>query len=436
MEDEATDTQVKIFARDKYKENFSNNLLQMRDDATVTLPTPEPGVQGNDRINSAVPTPATDRVTVRPKNIPRRSNRLQQHVQQEIRERNLHSDRTRKFDRRPADEDDYEYEDEDGNDDDNDDDETERLRYELYDEQVRNSKLRQQLEKKREIFLGLQLKLQEARKSTTKATRQARTFQTRLDNEKKETASRIKALEAFQKRQEEKIGVLSRELAEERVKLDKLYCSAVSDLAQDVSRDVPDDMISKDISGFFNGDFLSWCADMCAKEIKSIRAAKTNLLIKRLLSGHAYYEALPEHLKFKMSLPDGSSPLVLLQSALSAELVNKFLSNAYFLARESRDFVELETQLNQGKFLHRNVTRQRYVLTVPPLAGEYTKAVHWRTETVKMLEKARPFQSVDAMRHAKAFVHQNLYLLQRTDSASLDDLADIFTRFSDLALRI
>lgn len=64
-----------------------------------------------------------------------------------------------------------------------------------------------------------------------------------------------------------KIASLKKRVAEDEAKLSKVYAAAVLSLAQEVSREYPDDVVKSDIKKFFQGDFFSWCADLCVSNI-------------------------------------------------------------------------------------------------------------------------------------------------------------------------
>ena len=154
------------------------------------------------------------------------------------------------------------------------------------------------------------------------------------------------------KRSNADVASLQKRVAEDEAKLSKVCASAVTTLAQDVSRDVPDDVVKSDISKFFQGEFFSWCADTCATRVAQEESVASFLHSIGIINSTQDYENAPQDLKFDMDLPDGSSPLVLLQAVLSAVLCETFLTNPFFLAEETADSLkEFETALSIGEVL-------------------------------------------------------------------------------------
>lgn len=142
---------------------------------------------------------------------------------------------------------------------------------------------------------------------------------------------------------------LRKRVAEYEKNLGKAYTAAVSTLAQDVSRDLPDDIVKNDISRFFQGDFLSWCADMCAVQITQQEYAAERLRSIGIINDSQAHRHAPRYLQFDMNMSDGSSPLVLLQAVLATELCETFLTNPYFLVEEQQGLKEFETKLSASK---------------------------------------------------------------------------------------
>lgn len=124
---------------------------------------------------------------------------------------------------------------------------------------------------------------------------------------------------------------LEEKVSELEAQLSKAYSRAMSTWAQDVSRDVPDDVIRGKVGSFFEGDFFSWCADMCATEVDWEKGYKAVLYQSNLVNQGSRYLSAPAYLQFDYSATDGTSTLVLLQAALADALVRTFLSSPYFL---------------------------------------------------------------------------------------------------------
>ncbi|KAM3454942.1 hypothetical protein MY3296_002724 [Beauveria thailandica] len=136
---------------------------------------------------------------------------------------------------------------------------------------------------------------------------------------------------------------LEAKCAEQTAQLSKVYSNAVSNWAQDVSRDMPDDVVRSTISSFFQGDFFSWCADMCAPEIDWSKGHEKILDHCNLVNQQHHYRSGPAHLLFDHAAPDGCSSLVLLQAALAKSLVDAFLRNPYFLLNDGIILQKIES---------------------------------------------------------------------------------------------
>ncbi|KAM3549260.1 hypothetical protein MY1884_008817 [Beauveria asiatica] len=209
---------------------------------------------------------------------------------------------------------------------------------------------------------------------------------------------------------------LETKCAEQTAQLSKVYSNAVSNWAQDVSRDMPDDVVRSTISSFFQGDFFSWCADMCAPEIDWSKGHEKILDCCNLVNQQHYYRSGPAHLLFDHAAPDGCSSLVLLQAALTKSLVDTFLRNPYFL-------------LNDGTIL-RNIDENTFATKSPK------EFISWRVNTVRILENAFPFNAEQVEVHLNQFLSTFGFLIQGLDKTARDDLANLFTRFSQIALKL
>ncbi|KAH0499220.1 hypothetical protein TgHK011_006425 [Trichoderma gracile] len=135
---------------------------------------------------------------------------------------------------------------------------------------------------------------------------------------------------------EDKVAALEKTVAENEAIIAKAHATAVTTLAGDVSRGLTDDMVREDLKKFFQTDFFSWCADLCVERIdyEALVAGEHKLLDAGVLNSNHHYRNGPECLKFNVNMPDGRSPLVLLQAVLASRLCGLFLSDAYFLAEE------------------------------------------------------------------------------------------------------
>lgn len=147
---------------------------------------------------------------------------------------------------------------------------------------------------------------------------------------------------------QKKVTDAEAKLRDAEEKLSQVYAAAMPNFAKDVSRDLPDDVVRNDIAQFFQGEFFSWCADVCIPAIVDQKNVARHLRKLGLINGKEAYLNAPQHLQFDMTLPDGSSPLVLLQAALAGRLCDAFLANPFFLAREQQQLKEFEQTLLEG----------------------------------------------------------------------------------------
>lgn len=205
-------------------------------------------------------------------------------------------------------------------------------------------KLREENESNRTSFVSSSEQLQRAREHIASLkhhySREVGHLQDTLAKYKSNAVTSAKLIEK-----------LENEAKEKQAQLSKAYSSAVSTWVQDVSRDMPDDVIRSTISSFFQGDFFSWCADMCASEIDWSKGFKHNLNCFNLVNQSPHYRSGPAHLLFDYEAPHGTSSLVLLQAALAKSLVNNFLRNPYFLLDDGTVLQNVERTLAESKFV-------------------------------------------------------------------------------------
>ncbi|KAM3500199.1 hypothetical protein MY10362_006623 [Beauveria mimosiformis] len=211
------------------------------------------------------------------------------------------------------------------------------------------------------------------------------------------------------------IEKLETKCAEQTAQLSKVYSNAVSNWAQDVSRDMPDDVVRSTISSFFQGDFFSWCADMCAPEIDWSKGHEKILDCCNLVNQQHHYRSGPAHLLFDHAAPDGSSSLVLLQAALAKSLVDTFLRNPYFLLDDGTIMNKIESAFAKKSL---------------------KESINWRVNTVRSLEKIFPLNAEQVEVHLNRFLSNFGFLIQELDKTAWDDLANLFTRFSQIALNL
>ncbi|OAA45110.1 hypothetical protein BBO_03688 [Beauveria brongniartii RCEF 3172] len=208
---------------------------------------------------------------------------------------------------------------------------------------------------------------------------------------------------------------LETKCAKQTAQLSKVYSNAVSNWAQDVSRDMPDDVVRSTISSFFQGDFFSWCADMCAPEIDWSKDHDKILDYCNLVNQQHHYRSGPAHLLFDHAAPDGCSSLVLLQAALAKSLVDTFLRNPYFHLDDGTILQNIESTFAKKSL---------------------KESISWRVNTVRSLEKTFPFNAEQVEVHLNRFLSTFGFLIETLDKTARDDLANLFTRFSQIALKL
>ncbi|KAM3557074.1 hypothetical protein ARSEF4850_005232 [Beauveria asiatica] len=216
-----------------------------------------------------------------------------------------------------------------------------------------------------------------------------------IDSLKEESSSLRDTIKNYQIKSKSSAKIienLETKCAEQKAQLSKVYSNAVSNWAQDVSRDMPDDVVRSTISSFFQGDFFSWCADMCAPEIDWSKGQEKILDCCNLVNQQHHYRSGPAHLLFDHAAPDGCSSLVLLQAALAKSLVDTFLRNPYFLLNDDTILQKIESTFAENAE-HIKVYLDRFLSTFG-------------------------------------------FLIQELDKTAWDDLANLFTRFSQIALKL
>ncbi|PTB64495.1 hypothetical protein BBK36DRAFT_1179698 [Trichoderma citrinoviride] len=221
-----------------------------------------------------------------------------------------------------------------------------------------------------------------------------------------------------------RVAALGRTVAENEVIITQANATAVSRLASNVSRDFTDDVIKETLRKFFQTDFFSWCADLCAEKIEDETAALRKLLEAGIINANRDHLDGPEYLIFKINTPDGSGPLMLLQAALATRLCDLYLADPYFLAQE------LPTNLQDRWML----PRLEHIFSHAALDA----AINWRVQTVECLEQAVPITESYVTREVHRFVQEYGFLLStdQFDHEAGKDLARIFANFAGLALKL
>ncbi|KAM3442381.1 hypothetical protein NHJ13734_002398 [Beauveria thailandica] len=239
-----------------------------------------------------------------------------------------------------------------------------------------------------------------------------------IDSLEEESSSLRDTIKKYQIKSESSAKIienLETKCAEQTAQLSKVYSNAVSNWAQDVSRDMPDDVVRSTISSFFQGDFFSWCADMCAPEIDWSKGQEKILDCCNIVNQQHHYRSGPAHLLFDHAAPDGCSSLVLLQAALAKSLVDAFLRNPYFLLNDGTILQKIESTFAEKSL---------------------KESISWRVSTVRSLEKAFPFNAEQVEVHLNQFLSTFGFLIQELDKTARDDLANLFTGFSQIALKL
>lgn len=231
------------------------------------------------------------------------------------------------------------------------------------------------------------------------------------------------------------IQSLEKKNVSNEAQISKLYSSAMSTWAQDVSRDMPDDVLRSTLSSFFQGDFFSWCADMCTPEIRWKRRNISAVRSHTLLNEAKSYCSAPKHLMFDPRLPDGHSSLVLLQAALADFLVSAFLKSPYFLIDDGTTLEQFETALAKSKQICVSSSFEAHARS-DSFLGSMGAAANWRVNTVRNLEATFPMEPAQIKRLVERFLRTFGFLAQQLDDAASEDLVDIFTRFSKIALKL
>ncbi|KAL6694449.1 hypothetical protein J3F84DRAFT_376873 [Trichoderma pleuroticola] len=187
-------------------------------------------------------------------------------------------------------------------------------------------------------------------------------------------------------------------------------------------------MIKYELKCFYQNDFLSWCGDLSSMEVDEPEKAMEKLQSMGIINNSKSYMNEPANLQFSMDLPDGRSPVVLLQAVLSHTLCDTFLRDAYFLA-DGMETSKVPGQ-NPGD-------RRRWLKELEDMLCKVDKnfGIDWRIQTVQSLEKATPFNLHLVQNKAKNFVQDFHFLLKQVDAQALQDLSQLFFDFGSMALK-
>ncbi|KKP01748.1 hypothetical protein THAR02_06164 [Trichoderma harzianum] len=254
--------------------------------------------------------------------------------------------------------------------------------------------------------------------------------------------SKMKAISSQLQDERSKVEKISSQLQDEKAKVAELqkyieknekvvtkaHETHVSSLSKSVSRPFTDDIIKDELKRFYENYLLPWCGDLGSMEVDEPEKAKEKLQSMGIINNSKSYLNEPTSLQFSMDLPDGKSPMVLLQAVLSQTLCDTFLRDAYFLA----DGMETSKVPGQDPSDSR-----RWLKEVEDVLFKVDKSfgVDWRIQTVQSLERATPFNLHLVQNKAKNFVQEFHFLLKQLDDQALKDLSQLFLDFGNLALK-
>lgn len=155
-----------------------------------------------------------------------------------------------------------------------------------------------------------------------------------LSSQLKDERSKVEAVLSQLQNEKAKVAELQKYIEKNEKVVTKAHETHVSSLSKSVSRPFTDDMIKDELKRFYENDFLSWCGDLASMDVDEPEKVKEKLQSLGIINTCKSYMNEPANLQFSMDLPDGKSPMVLLQAVLSQTLCDNFLRDAYFLADE------------------------------------------------------------------------------------------------------
>ncbi|CAH0044716.1 unnamed protein product [Clonostachys solani] len=226
------------------------------------------------------------------------------------------------------------------------------------------------------------------------------------------------------------LEVAKEEIKQQEAVVTNIRSRQISDLASDVSNELPDDKVREALKAFFQGDFFSWCSDLCAPELKDPDQVAARLRSMNLLNTNEAYLRSPEFLKLNLRLGDGEASLPLLQAALSSFLCCEFLASPYFLVDMNPE-LHGESQVAASSAL---TSIESTLAKVQPDA-----AMDWRINTLQTLVKSTPMTTEAAERFARVFFENFRFLINEIywdDKDAKSDLTKIILSFANLSLRL
>lgn len=194
--------------------------------------------------------------------------------------------------------------------------------------------------------------------------------------------------------------------------------AAVSLWARNVSGDLPDDTIRRELQLFFDGDFQDWCRDNSVEQINDQQKLAGRLARRSIMSGVQN----PSHLRIDMS--NAVAPAVLLQAALPASLCQDFLANSLItLGQLLREGLGHSLRDIEAEFRFSGVERD--------------EVTAWKRHTLQLLGKALALRHKDFLPWAEGFISLLHGLIQDPKAHHIAvDLAQLAEQFARLILKI
>ncbi|VUC31052.1 unnamed protein product [Clonostachys rosea] len=226
------------------------------------------------------------------------------------------------------------------------------------------------------------------------------------------------------------LEVAKKEIEQQEAVITSIRGRQISDLASDVSNDLPDDKVREALRVFFQGDFFSWCSDLCAPELREPDQVAARLRSMHLLSTNEAYLRSPEFLRLDLKLGDGEASLPLLQGALSSFLCREFLTSPYFLA-------DINAELHGGSQVAPSSALTALESTFLKMQPEV--AMDWRINTLQTLERSMPMTTEAAEYLATVFLENFQFLINDVywdDKDAKTDLIKMVLSFASLSLRL
>lgn len=166
----------------------------------------------------------------------------------------------------------------------------------------------------------------ETNKKTNTDLKNARNEYERLWNEYIKLKRSKEDLELELSDERKHVGELKQNIKDQEQVVTKAHSTAISLLARDVSTDLPDDEIKRQLHFIFQESVYGWCVETKVSELADPEKIKSLLESKGIMRS----SNLPEHLQFDVG-DSKIGPVISLQAALGHELCQAFLNNPFFL---------------------------------------------------------------------------------------------------------